>query len=387
MLLKEKMILIEFIIFAKNNINNIAENPTDTFIDKVVEIYHRKKNVEFKNPLANEFPRAPNTLEYWLHRGWNEKEAEKKRCEKILASSCSLQALIAKHGEEKGYHLFTEINTKKSNTLDGFIRRHGDEIGKKLYAAYTLKMSTQNTLVGMIETYGEIEGNERYNTMISGKIHNLESVIKRYGEEEGKKRYTASNLKRSKSHSYVGFVERFGSYADQKWEELSKNRSYRTTVDYYIEKYGDDLGRKKHTDWFKSSIGGDFSQSFSKTSKMLFESLKNNEFAQFGCNEALIELTTDEQSVLNRKFIRPDFLLDNKIIEFYGTYWHCHESMFAADQIHPQFNKTATDIRNYDCKKNEVLKLKGFDVLVIWEHNYYANKEGIIAQCNDFLNQ
>jgi hypothetical protein len=221
--------------------------------------------------------------------------------------------------------------------------------------------------------------------MISEKVQTLDNHIKRYGQVEGAKRYLESNKKRGKAQTFDGFVEKFGEAAIEKWEEFTKDRSSRTKVEYYINKYGEIDGKLKYQEWFNNTIGGDNSLSQSKISKTLFEKLDNSGTAHFGDNEYMIELTDTEKVILGKNFIRPDFLINNKIIEFYGTYWHCHESMFEDNQINNQIGKTAKEVWEYDSKRIEILESKGFDVMVIWEHEYNEATENIINICNEFL--
>ena len=381
MKLEEKFTLDEFIIFAKGKIKNIVQNPSSNFIDKVTEIYERKKNTEFNNPLSKEFTPSSNKIEYWLERGWEQNAAEQKRQEKVEASSCSLLALTKKHGKIKGKELFDEINNRKSNTLEGFIQRHGKTKGTKLYNSYKKQMSEQNTLDGMIKRYGKAEGEKKYENMISRKAQTLENHIKRYGQEEGIKRYSNSNKKRKIAQSFEGFVDKYGVDAQTKWDDHIREICERTSINHYIKKFGS----LKYHEWFNSTIGGNKSYSKSQISITLFEELENSKKANFGNDEIMIELTEDEKYILSKQFIRPDFQLNNKIIEFYGTYWHCHSSMFEENQLNYQTGKTAKEVWDFDSKKIDVLVDKGFDVLVVWEHEYSENREDIIEKCNKFL--
>lgn len=46
---------------------------------------------------------------------------------------------------------------------------------------------------------------------------------------------------------------------------------------------------------------------------------------------------------------------------------------------------TAQEIWNYDKKKEEIAKSKGYDYLTIWESEYKQNPEKIIEKCKNFL--
>lgn len=80
-----------------------------------------------------------------------------------------------------------------------------------------------------------------------------------------------------------------------------------------------------------------------------------------------------------------DIIVGNKIIEYFGTYWHAHIELFNENDIHPTIKKTAGEIRKYDEIKLKKLKELGYDVLVIWETDYNANKEYIKSVIKEYL--
>jgi very-short-patch-repair endonuclease len=70
---------------------------------------------------------------------------------------------------------------------------------------------------------------------------------------------------------------------------------------------------------------------------------------------------------LNKNKYHIDFLMDNKIIEFDGDYWHKEPK--------------------YELAKDAFLKNKGYKVLHVREQDYYLNKEKTIEKCLIFLKQ
>lgn len=72
--------------------------------------------------------------------------------------------------------------------------------------------------------------------------------------------------------------------------------------------------------------------------------------------------------VMNKKEYRVDFLLNNKIVEFDGIYWH-----------------QKTKIK--DKEKDKYLSLLGYEVLRINEPEVKQDREKAIKKCLDFLNQ
>ena len=86
-----------------------------------------------------------------------------------------------------------------------------------------------------------------------------------------------------------------------------------------------------------------------------------------------------------------DFAKDNKIIEFYGDYWHCNlenpklsKWFFSLDNIWRD-NITIRDIRNKDIERIKFIESNGYEVLIIWEYDYNNNKLNIVEKCQKFL--
>ncbi len=61
--------------------------------------------------------------------------------------------------------------------------------------------------------------------------------------------------------------------------------------------------------------------------------------------------------------------------------------MFEEDQINYQVGKSAKEVWEYDSKRIDILRNKGFNVLVVWEKDYSENKDLIIEECNNFLDE
>jgi len=81
-----------------------------------------------------------------------------------------------------------------------------------------------------------------------------------------------------------------------------------------------------------------------------------------------------------------DIKVDNKIIEYFGDYWHCSNRLFETGDIHPTYKEDVTIKRNYDINKISKLKQSGYDILIIWEHDYNENAEIVKHKIKKFLN-
>ena len=85
-----------------------------------------------------------------------------------------------------------------------------------------------------------------------------------------------------------------------------------------------------------------------------------------------------------------DFIDGNKIIEFYGDYWHCNpkdKRFLDGKMFHPYLKMTASEKWEFDNNRINKLKNAGYDVKVVWEMDYKNNKELIIEDCRRFLNE
>jgi very-short-patch-repair endonuclease len=164
-------------------------------------------------------------------------------------------------------------------------------------------------------------------------------------------------------------------YGDQ-WEQYyNQNRelisSYKVnSMSWFIKRYGETEGKQKYEKYLEERIkvlDKLKSKKISKISQKLFwliyENLTDNEktncFFKELNKEKLIKID-------NSKYYFADFVMNNKIIEYDGSYWH---------------NETDDNIRNSSYNKI------GFDVLSINENEFNRNKKNseIIDKCLKFL--
>lgn len=107
----------------------------------------------------------------------------------------------------------------------------------------------------------------------------------------------------------------------------------------------------------------------------------------FGPREISIKLDKIENKKCNIWYIKPDYIYNNKIIEFNGDVFHANPYLFADDSYpHPFLKEVmAKEIRIRDKKRIEVLKNRGYEVKVVWENDFRNDKEKVIQECKDFL--
>lgn len=74
------------------------------------------------------------------------------------------------------------------------------------------------------------------------------------------------------------------------------------------------------------------------------------------------------------------------IIEFNGTYWHYHESLFP-DENKEHRGITPKQYREYWKKKIDLANKRGFEVFEVWEHDYKNNPQKVIDQIMEKINE
>lgn len=84
-------------------------------------------------------------------------------------------------------------------------------------------------------------------------------------------------------------------------------------------------------------------------------------------------------------YIYPDMMIDNRVIvECNGDFFHCNPDRFTAEYINPKTNMTAQQTWDRDRKKVEIYHKRGYNVIVIWESEWRADREKCI---NRILNE
>lgn len=81
-----------------------------------------------------------------------------------------------------------------------------------------------------------------------------------------------------------------------------------------------------------------------------------------------------------------DYKYKNKIIEYYGSYWHCDERTFPnPTDIHPTYKEPVSIKREQDKERINYIKKQGYDVLIIWATDVALDAHKSINQCLNFL--
>jgi len=135
--------------------------------------------------------------------------------------------------------------------------------------------------------------------------------------------------------------------------------------------------------------GNDFKNNYSKISQELFwdlyDKLKDKNKIYFG------ELNKEfgHYDLINKRGYYYDFVdtKNKKVIEFNGDIWHANPKLFNENSTPNPFKKqlTAKEIWKHDKMKNDYIKTLGYELMIVWETDYYKNKKHEIQRCRTFL--
>lgn len=66
------------------------------------------------------------------------------------------------------------------------------------------------------------------------------------------------------------------------------------------------------------------------------------------------------------------------VVEFYGDYSHSHPDMYPADSWNALSHKTAGAVREFDAKRNDFIRARGWKVIVVWETEWNASQDAVV---------
>jgi G:T-mismatch repair DNA endonuclease (very short patch repair protein) len=68
----------------------------------------------------------------------------------------------------------------------------------------------------------------------------------------------------------------------------------------------------------------------------------------------------------------------NLIVECYGDYWHCNPKKYSAEYFNKNLKMRAISKWRLDAVRINIIKNKGFDILIVWENDWKTNKEKVL---------
>jgi len=153
-----------------------------------------------------------------------------------------------------------------------------------------------------------------------------------------------------------------------------------------IQKYGDEKGLEIFNE--RQKVWNKKLQKSFKSGKYVQSPIANKLFEEIK-SKLNINNSIEEKYIFNDKLHKGylfDFCYNNKLIEFNGDYWHANPIFYGPKSFIKAKNKRAETIWEYDKIKIQTAKDQGYDILIIWEHDYHENPDEVINKCIEFLN-
>lgn len=170
---------------------------------------------------------------------------------------------------------------------------------------------------------------------------------------------------------------------------IFENRRKGNFVEYYIEKYGEEKGKRyfdwvrykkgeiNNRDYYKEKYGDLWEEKWKERLDKVSKCFVHNCGLNDKCEDVLLKYNFDyerEFKLISEKCnYFYDFRIGNLIIELYGIYWHCTPKKYKPNDLvkfpNNKFIK-AQDKWNSDNEKNKFAESKGYVVIVIWEDEF-----------------
>lgn len=104
---------------------------------------------------------------------------------------------------------------------------------------------------------------------------------------------------------------------------------------------------------------------------------------------SLIEQSNKKQGLLvaPKHYLYPDLVIKEikTIVEVFGDYWHCNPLLYDSSFVSKK-GLTRDEVNAKDKNRIQVLENLGYTVIVIWENDWYKNKQKEIQRVIDVIN-
>ena len=272
-------------------------------------------------------------------------------------------------------------------TKEKSLIRYGETEGISRWNAYVNAQAETNTLDYKKKKYNWTD--EQFAEYNKSRAVTEFNLIKKHGKDKGLviwNRYVERQRHAGCSLSY--FVEKLGvDEGTEFYKNLNKKKIL--SLDNFILKYGEESGTEHFERWVKK-LGQETSR-HSKVSQDFFDEIISGIPAQQ--HEDIFYGRKNYEYVFCSKHTNrvsfADFydISSNKIIEFYGDYYHCNPNKYAPDFFNNNTQLTAQEKWISDEHRIKILENEfGAEVLIIWEFDVRNSRKEVVNKCLKFLN-
>jgi hypothetical protein len=266
-----------------------------------------------------------NCKEYWIQRGFCEVDAHEK------------SNLVQKSRAEKAKNILK--NQISPRSIEYWINK-GYSIND---AKETVRSIQVRDLNYYINAYGEDIGYHKYQTTIQSRL----------SKWYNKSQIERETINKSKGRTYQQLIEKFGEDAANSIIEkrLISNPSISTESKIFFKQLDENLSYE----------------------------LSNISITGYKCPERWINS--------NGKMYFLDYIINNCVIEYNGSFWHADSRLFKENDWHSGVKKLAKEIWQNDKEKLDTLVKLGYNVLTIWSLDVKEDIQKEINKCKDFLRE
>lgn len=263
-----------------------------------------------------------------------------------------------------------ELAAKTAVTLQNLVKKYGKEVGEKKWQEYKDKQALSNTFEYKAKKHGWSKTDfDQYNQSRSATFENF---VKRYGEKEALNQWNQYCERQRYTNSLEYFIEKYGNDGLKKWNEYCAERGKSMSLEFIMEKYEVDFSGAEEilSDRYKTNFSSNLEKHFVDK---LIEKIGDIKYTY----------KTKQFCIWSYELGAPLFYditcsKRNKIIEFNGDYWHANPAITESNTVIKQNGLTAQDIWNRDKIKHNTAINRGFDVLVVWESEFKNDKQKTI---------
>lgn len=204
------------------------------------------------------------------------------------------------------------------------------------------------------------------------------------------------HVKKAKEHpeNYIGILPNQIEYwikcgfSEEDAKKQVSERQKTFTLEKCIQKHGKELGEliwKNRQNKWKKKLQKHFNECGDGRST---QSKWANECIEYICDKLNIQKSKKEKFIEDKdtkKCYSYDFCYKHKIIEFNGDYWHCNPLFWKADSFNSTIKLYASEKWQKDEEKIKIAKKYNYDILVIWEYDFYNDKDKYLETCLNFI--
>lgn len=371
--------------FSKPNFieyyNFITDNPKCNSVPKIWKIiYGEEETVKRLNKLrVNSL--TPFNLEYWVSKGFSEKESLIKTDEYRIKCGNKKEHYILRYGEVDGLQKFKEFGEKSKHTLTTFIKKYGEVYGEIKYNEY-LKTKDSNSpewaikkAKGNIELADKILKERKKSTIIT-----LDKLIKKYGDIELAKK-KLNDINKNKDASSLNYFLKKCNGNKKEAKKLYQEHSIKKdcmSINHFLKKTNGDLELAKvlQIEELKRRSVSFFiaSKESLKYFIPLYKFLRKNGIER---NDIFLGVNGSYEyrlhNLVKNITFSYDFTLPNLkiIIEYHGEKFHPNVEKYGLEKLKEDnwgkyFKLNLEESIKKDNAKKELALKNGFEYLELW---------------------